>query len=108
MTFSYTIKVGILGEVIGEEPFFYDYVDVENQGTFVRVFLQNRGDREVDESRVNIFTFFDEELELNGRTFQNVYSSVEGEAELYYNFVHGVIGFKNNPTEPLWVFDRTE
>ncbi len=108
MEFTYTIKVGIIGEVIGEEPFFFDYVDVINQGTFVRVFLQNRRDREVDESRVNIFTSFNEEFELNGRTFQDVYSSMEGGSELHYNFVHGVIGFRNNPTEPLWVFDRTE
>lgn len=106
--FTYEVRVGLLGEAIGEEPFVYDFVDVVGNEIFLRVFLRNRGDKEVDESRVNIISSFNEQLELNGRNFDDVYSTTEETVELHYNFFHGIVAFRTGVNDPLWVFDRVE
>ena len=108
MTLTIALRVGILGQVIGEEPLFYDYADIFSDQTPMRILLLNRGNTEVDPTKVNILSSFNQQLLLGDRTFNDVYSLIQDEGEIHYNFFQGIVAFRNNISGPLWVFERAE
>lgn len=100
---DYYICISLSGNLTSENNF----IEYLNATLKINPIYQNIG---IDIDGSPIICYFNNSIELHGRTFNNVYSNIDSSdnhQKLYYNSEHGIIGFTDTVGK-LWVFSHYE
>ena len=83
---------------------FLEITPQTNNYDIALILMVNR--RDLKEEEIDSFPKPIEELELQGKIFNKVYTNID--SSLYYNYELGIIAFKDQEKNHLWVLEKME